>query len=183
MLLRIFSWAVLASVCCGTVAFAQLPPLGKQKDNSAPRRPNDSIEGMIWEYSGTLKEAGKESKDSEKMEGKIRVEGTAIFDVRPTISLPSKKDVDRVINKVASGKGGEVRLPSAPQQNRLGEFSKLSDGRYRLDFKGKEKEDLNGIMIIWQKKGTNGVLLGTFAEREGTKTVRNWEVELRAIED
>jgi hypothetical protein len=162
---------------------AQLPPLGKQKDNSVPRLPNDSIEGTIWEYTGHLKEAGKEAKDSQQMEGKIRVEGTAIFDVRPTFSLPSKKEVKKVLDKVVEGKGGEVRLPAAPQQNRLGEFSKLSDGRYRLDFKGKEKEDLNGIMIIWKKKGTNGVMLGTFAEREGTKTVRNWEVELRAIED
>jgi hypothetical protein len=167
---------------CGP-ALAQLPPFLKEavEEKSSTRSANDQVEGTIWEYRGKLEKDNVKNGETPKLEGKFRLEDAAIFDISPTIKLPSKEEVKKVIDKVATGKGGELKLPSAPQQKRLGEYRKLSGGKFRLDFSG--EDSLNGLMIIWKKKDTQDVWMGTFDEREGTKTIRKWDVELRAIED
>src|SRR5262249_39915519 len=122
----------------------------------------------------------KAGEEKLELEGKFRLEGQAIFAVSGTIELPSADEVKKTVKKVVEGKKIELPVPGAPQQNRIGEFKKISDGRLRLDFK--DKESLNGIMIIWKRKD-DAVWIGTFDQRENGKTVRNWDVELRAIED
>lgn len=167
------------TVCFSTVdLLAQLPlPSG----NVGKRLPDDNIEGSIWEYKAKPEKEQKKGEEELKLEGKFRLEESAIFDVSPTFKLPSKAEVDKVIDKVKSGKGLDVKLPSAPQQKRIGEFRKLSGEKLRLDFN--DKESLHGIMIIWQKKKSDSVWMGTYSEREGTKEIRKWEVEVRQIED
>lgn len=56
-----------------------------------------------------------------------------------------------------------------PQQKRLGDIRSISGGRKRIDFN--DPELLHGIMIIWQKKDTPDVWLGTYSKKEGRKTV------------
>jgi hypothetical protein len=179
-------WNMLALLLLflgNSMAWAQLPPFLKGGDakNSSGREANDQIEGTIWEFKGKLETNNAKAGETPKLEGKFRLEEGAIFDTSPTFKLPTKEEVKKVVDKVAAGSGPEIKLPSAPQQKRLGEFRKLSGGKYRLDFSA--EDSLNGIMIIVKKRDTKDVWIGTFDEREGKKTIRKWEVELRPIED
>ena len=175
-----------------------------------PRLPNDQIEGTIWEYYGTVKATKKtESKEKTKpktegdaaepeegplpraevekdeeiplLEGQFRTENKAIFDISTRFRLPDKKKVEEVVEAAKKGKLKEIRLPPPPQQKRIGEYRQIQGSKLRLDFN--DKEGLNGLMVIWRKKNTDDVWIGTFAEKQGTKTVRQWNVELRPIED
>jgi hypothetical protein len=74
-----------------------------------------------------------------------------------------------------------LKLPAPPQQKRLGEYRTITGGKLRFDFN--DRESLNGIMVVGKKKKTDDVWIGTFTEREGTKVVRTWDVELRPIQD
>lgn len=171
-------FALVGLVIFGLQAIAQPPLPGR---NTGPGRlPDDNVEGSIWEYEGKLKGTPKEGEKELELEGKFRLEGTAIFDVSPTLALPTADEVKKTVKKVVDGKRVDLKLPSGPQQNRLGEYKKIMGGKIRLDFKDKE---MNGIMVIWPKKGASGVWIGTFDQREGTKTVREWDVEVRQIED
>lgn len=170
LLLTTVLFSLSASLCVAQ------PPLPKPGE----RLPDDSIEGTIWEYEGKLKGTPKEGEDKLELEGKFRIEGSAIFAVSGTITLPSAEEVKKTVKKVTEGKKIELKVPEGPQQNRIGEYKKISNGRYRLDFK--DKESLNGIMIIWQRKD-DAVWIGSFEQKENGKTVRNWDVQLRAIED
>ncbi|MDX1948313.1 MAG: hypothetical protein SFU86_23185 [Pirellulaceae bacterium] len=170
---------LLLALFGASTALAQLPPLPKPGESQ--REANDQIEGTIFEYKGTPS-SDLEKKDANKtLAGKFRIEGSAVLDVSPTFALPSKEEVKRLAGKVVEGKGIDLKLPAPPQQKRLGEFRKISGGKLRFDFN--DKESLQGIMIIWKKKKTDDVYIGTFDEREGTKTVRKWDVEVRPIED
>lgn len=174
--------ACLSVVCLGTLAaqaLAQLPPLPRPSDGQ--REGNDQIEGTIFEYRGTLSSDAEKKADNKSLAGKFRIEGSAVLDVSPTFALPSKEEVKRLAGKVVEGKGVDLKLPAPPQQKRLGEYRKITGGKLRFDFN--DKESLSGIMIIWKKKKTDDVYIGTFDEREGTKTVRKWDVEVRPIED
>jgi len=171
-------------VALSSHAFAQLPPLPRPagaSGNTAPRLPDDQIEGTIFEYRGKLSGTPKDEDKDRTLTGKFRIEGSAILDVSPTLGLPSKEQVKKVVDGVVSGKGVEVKLPAGPQQKRLGEYHKITGGKLRLDFN--DKDSLNGIMIVGRKKKTDDVWIGTFTEREGTKIVRTWDVEVRPIED
>lgn len=164
------------------------PPLKKllegDKKETLPRLPNDQVEGTIYEYTGKPKSKPKKGeKEVDPLKGKFRLEGNAIFDISKRLPIPKKDEVKKVIEKAKRGKLDELKLPAKPQQKRLGEYRKLSRGKYRLDFKDTDKDGINGIMIIWPKPKSKGVWLGTFSEKEGKKTVRSWIVELRAIED
>jgi hypothetical protein len=184
MLTRNCLLSLLITCFMAQAALAQLPlPLKKvaEKLEEDKDKQDGGIEGIIWEYKGTLEKAAAGDDKSATLEGKIRIEKSAIFDVSPTIQLPSKEEVKKVVDKVISGKGGDVKLPPAPQQKRLGEYRKLSGGKYRLDFNA--KDSVNGIMIILKKRNTDDVLIGTFDERQGDKSIRKWNVELRPIED
>lgn len=181
MRIQMFGLAMAISFALTTSSFAQLPPLPTPGGNNLKRLPDDQIEGTIFEYSGKLPSTAKEEDKSRTLSGKFRIEGSAILDVSPTIALPSKEEVKKVVDGVVAGKGVNVKLPAGPQQKRLGEYHKITGGKLRLDFN--DKDSLNGIMIIGRKKKTDDVWIGTFAEREGTKAVRTWDVEVRPIED
>ena len=77
--------------------------------------------------------------------------------------------------------GIDLKLPSGPQQKRLGEYHKLTGGRIRLNFD--DEESLHGIMIMNRKKKTSTVWIGVYKEMENRRTVREYLVELRTIED
>lgn len=153
---------------------------GAKQAETLPRLPDDQIEGTIWEYKGTLKEKPKEGEEAPTLEGRFRTEGKAIFDLRTRVALPEKKEVEKTVESVKAGKPKEIKLPAPAQQKRIGQYRKIDGGKLRLDLD--DKESLNGIMIIWPKKDTADVWLGTFAQKEG-KTTRNWIIEIRPIED
>lgn len=162
------------------VAQAQ-PPLPGRGDGNMKRLPNDQVEGTIFEYKGTLKGKPKEGEEVPALAGKFRIEGTAILDVSPTFKVPSKEEVGKVTKKLAEGKGADVKLPGGPQQKRLGQYHKTGTGKMRLDFD--DKDTLHGTMILTRKQKTEDVWIGTYTEKEGKKTVRTWQVEVRPIED
>jgi hypothetical protein len=208
-----FLMVVLLFVAATTYARADNPlkKLTGNSDN-LPRLPDDQIEGTVWEYYGTLKPTKKsepKSKDKEKaktdedepgmdegplpraevdhdeeiplLEGQFRTEDKAIFDISTRFRLPDKKKVEEAIKAVKKGKLKDLKLPAPPQQKRIGEYRQIQGSKLRLDFN--DKEGLNGLMVIWRKKNTEDVWIGTFTEKQGTKTIRQWSVELRPIED
>jgi len=162
-------------------AAAQLPvpipaPPGA---GSGQRLPDDQIEGIVFEYKGTFKRG--EAAESEVLEGKFRLEKTAIFDVGGTLRAPSPADLEKIKNKLLSGKGADIKLPQPPQQKRIGQFHKTTGDKLRLEFD--DKDSMFGTMLLYHKKGTADVWHGTFAEKEGTKVVRTWQVSVRPIQD
>lgn len=159
-------------------AQAQPPRPGAE---NRQRLPNDQVEGTIFEYKGALKGKPKEGEEAPALEGKFRIEGTAIFDVSPTIKLPSKDEVGKVTKKLAEGKGPEVKVPGGPQQKRLGQYHKTDTGKMRLEFD--DKDSLHGTMILTLKNKTKDVWIGSYSEKDGKKVVRTWQVEVRPIED
>src|SRR5436190_3512636 len=169
---------IILSGSLTSTGIAQLPlPPG----SGSQRLTDDQIEGTIFEYQGNLTGTPRKEDEDRKLAGKFRIEGSAIFDVSPTFALPSKVQVKKAVDGVVAGKGVNLKLPAPPQQKRLGEYHKITGGKLRLDFN--DKESLNGIMIVSRKKKTDDVWIGTFTEREGTKIVRTWDVELRPIQD
>lgn len=178
--LQIIGLALLWHVLLGSSVSAQLPIPGGNKE-TLPRLPNDQVEGTIWEYSGKPKGQPKEGEKAPKLEGRFRTENQAILDVSRRLPIPPKDEVKKVVEKVKEGELSEVKLPAAPQVKRLGEYRKIAGGKLRLDFN--DKESLNGIMVIWPKKDTADVWLGTYTEKKDGKTVREWIVEVRPIED
>ncbi len=180
--IRIAGLALLLTTTFCATAQAQLPlPGAGGGPKSLPRLPNDQIEGTIWEYKGKLKGETKSDETTPKLEGRFRTENKAIMDISRRLPIPPKEEVKKVIDKVKEGELSEVKLPPAPQVKRLGEYRTINGGKLRLDLN--DKESLNGIMIIWPKKDTADVWLGTYAEKKDGKTVREWIVELRPTED
>jgi hypothetical protein len=145
------------------------------------RAPDDQIEGTIFEYQGKLAGTPKKEDAERKLTGKFRIEGSAVFDISPTFALPSKDQVKKTVDGVVAGKGVNLKLPPPPQQKRLGEYRPISGGKLRFDFN--DKESLNGIMVVSRKKKTDDVWIGTFTERDGTRVVHTWDIELRPIQD
>ena len=128
-------------------ASAQLP---FPKGGDGQRVPNDNVEGTVFQYYGKLQGTPKKEDEDRKLAGKFRIEGSAVFDVSPTFALPSKGEVKKVVEGIVGGKGVNLKLPSGPQQKRLGEYHKISTGKLRFDFN--DKESLHGIMIVQKKK-------------------------------
>lgn len=190
---RSFSVLVLFVVSGSSPVLGQLPPLPEagrkqksrnQKDGeqrTLPRHPDDQIEGTIWEYKGTLKGKPKEGEEPPKLEGRFRTEGKAIFDISKRLPIPTKEEVKKVVAKAKEGKLPELKLPPEPQAKRLGQYRKIDSKKWRLDFD--DKDSLNGIMLIWLKKDTTDVWMGTYTEKKDNKTVREWQIEIRPIED
>ena len=115
------------------------------------------------------------------MDGRRSPAPTQWFDVGGTFRAPSAKELQKIKDKILSGKGGEIPLPPKPQQKRLGQFTKTSGNRLRLEFD--DKESMNGTMLLYKNKNNADTFVGTFAEKEGTKVVRTWQVTVRPIED
>jgi hypothetical protein len=161
-----------------TITSAQ-PPLGNP--NKLQRLPDDDVEGAVWEYRGTPKKKPKEGDEVAELKGQFRIEGTAIFDASPRIKLPSRGEARKVLDSIRKGQAPSLKAPTAPTPKRIGEYRKLSNSKRRLDFN--DEESLNGIMIIWRKKNTADVWMGTYKQRQAGKTTREWQVELRPIQD
>ena len=65
---------------------------------------------------------------------------------------------------------------------RIGQFSPLSNGRVRFELDN--GKDLRGLIVAQKKNRTADVLIGEYTEMDGQKkTGRQWQVELRPIED
>jgi hypothetical protein len=175
---------MLVLFCC-TAAMAQ-GPLGDilkgSKQEQLPRMANDNVEGTIWEYKGTLKTPPKDAKEEvPTLEGRFRTQNKAIFDVSKRLPIPEKKDVEKVVESIKAGKAKEIKLSPGAQEKRLGQYRSISGGKLRLDLD--DKDSLNGTMIIWPKKGTDDVWLGTYTEKIAGGKTRDWTVEVRPIED
>src|SRR6187401_3867324 len=106
MTMNAFRSLFLTGACvigAATPAFAQLPappvpvPVPGQSNNGQ-RVPDNTVEGIIFEYSGTLDPATKSKGEDKPIEGRFRLEKSAIFDLSPTIKVPTKEDVDKVLS-------------------------------------------------------------------------------------
>lgn len=151
-------------------ALAQ-PPLPPGPGESRDRRPNDQIEGGIWQYTATRKDA------EEPLEGRIRIDKLAIFQVEKEFRLPEK-------GKLPGGPGGSLKLPAPPEAKRIGDITKNSDGRIRLTFLS---GDLKGQALLTSKKDQPGVWRGEYRQKikDGDKEKLGpiWTMELRESED
>ncbi len=152
------------------VALAQ-PPLPPVPGESRDRRPNDQIEGGIWQYNATRKGA------DEPLSGRIRIDKLAIFQVEKEFRLPER-------GKLPGGEGGSLKLPAPPEAKRIGDIAKTSDGRIRLTFLS---GDLKGQALLTSKKNQPGVWRGEYRQKikDGDKEKLGpiWTMELRLSED
>ena len=103
----------LSLSCCvcflalASSASAQLPipvpvPVPGQSGDNLARLPDDQIEGTIFEYKGTFK-AGTAAGEPEALEGKFRLEGSAIFDVGGVFRAPSQAEMEKIKIHAAVG--------------------------------------------------------------------------------
>jgi hypothetical protein len=183
---RMLPLACACLIVASAPAFAQLPPPPVPvpvpgQSNNGQRMPDNTVEGIIFEYSGTLDPASKGKGEEKPLEGRFRLEKTAIFDLSPTMRLPTKAEVEKVVESVKAGDPGKVKLPEKPQQRRLGQFQKTGSGRLRLDFDNKEV--MVGTMLLFKEKGNMDVWVGTFTERTDGRAGRVWKIKARPVED
>ena len=176
-----FSILAVSLIGCGQGPAMPPAPSGVPTSGQqfAPRLPDDQIEGTIYEYKGRPEDS--DPGTAATLTGRFRIEGDAVFDTAPRITLPGRDEIESKVEAFKRGGPVEIRPPEVPQQKRLGEVRSISRGRKRIDFN--DPDSLNGIMIIWPKKDSPDVWLGTYSRQEGRKTVEKWVVELRAIED
>ena len=153
-----------------------------EQPNTLPRRPNDQIEGTIWEYKSTKYKTKLEKGQPEpKVSGRFRIEGTAVFDVKEKLKIGPRKQGGSPLKNLVRGKGVEVDVPTGLEKKRIGEYKKMDNGKIKFEFD--DPEGLHGTMIAWKKKDSNGVWLANYFQKEGKKTTGKWLMELRAIED
>lgn len=182
----------LLALPLGTESFAQ-GPLDQLKNSARgdtlARLPNDQIEGTIWSYRGTLEKGTAAADGAKSLEGQFRTEGEAILAVSRSLKLPTRDEVKGVVDSFRRGKPKAIPLPSGSSQQRLGEYRFLNKNKLRLDFEAStdsntsDETALNGSMILRRKKDTSSVWIGDYREKEGKKTVRTWQMEVRALED
>lgn len=153
------------------------PPL----PNAGQRLPDDNVEGTIFEFKCTPKKKAKDGEEVESLEGQFRIEGSAVFAVNARIQLPSPEDAKRALGALKKGKAPSIKAPGRPQQKRIGEYRKLSGKKRRFDFD--DKDSLNGLMIVWPKKNSRDVWMGTYKHKDGKKVVMEYSVIVRPIED
>lgn len=176
----LLAWtAILILVLMPIASAPAQPPI--QLPGQGQRLPDDDVEGTIFEYKCTPKKKAKEGEEVEQLEGQFRIEGTAVFAVTGQIKLPSPDDAKKALDSLKKGKGLNLKAPGRPQQKRIGEYRKLSGKKRRFDFD--DKDSLNGLMIVWKKKNTSDVWMGTFKQKEGDKVVKEYSVMVRPIED
>lgn len=147
------------------------------------RAPYDDVEGTIWEYKAEP-EKPKEGDTPSKLEGRIRLEGNAIFDANKRVKRSGEGSLRDKLGRFRSGETDEIRVPSGPEEERIGEYRKLDSGKVRLDFN--DDKTLHGLMLIWPKPDApDGVWLGQYTETDPRtdKKERVWIVELRKIKD
>ncbi|MEM1061788.1 MAG: hypothetical protein AAGJ97_05595 [Planctomycetota bacterium] len=150
--------------------------------SNGSRLPDDQVEGTVWEYK--LKPTKKQDEPAEPRAGKFRLEDSAVFDAAVAVTLPPLEGgLPGVAKKIITGEGLKIELPEAPSQKRIGQYRVLrgTSRKIRIDFD--DPESLNGIMVIWPKRGTNDVWMGNYTEKgEGSQRTK-YVVELRPILD
>jgi hypothetical protein len=158
------------------------PPVLKPpgEGDTLDRLPDDQIEGTIWEYKGKPKFKPKPGEKKPELEGRFRIEDEAIFAVSRRVKVPARGELKERLEELR-GEGGEAALPEGAQQKRIGEYSKLSKGRIRMEFD--DEKSLHGIMVLKLKKDTTDVWIGEYTEVVDEKKGRKWDIELRPIED
>ena len=155
--------------------------LGKDQEKR-DRRPNDDVEGTIWEYKSTkYKSTLKKGEEAPVLSGRIRIEGNAVFKADKKIKIGGENNRRKKLKDLASGKGAEIDLGKQVDGERIGEYRKMSNGKYRFDFN--DEDGLHGVMIAWPKDGVKGVWLADYSQKDGSKTTGKWLMELRAIKD
>lgn len=181
MMLWAFACGMLGSTEI-SVAQGPLKKLAESANDSVPRRPNDQIEGAIWQYKATPQTTDSQKKkdepESKSIAGRFRVDGKAVFDVKKERSRLDPKERLEAIKK---GKD-VVSTPEPQQTKRIGDITKLDDGKTRIDFV--EYEPLKGLAVVWPKKDYKDVWIGYFQEKDKAgKPTRKWNFELRKAED
>ncbi|MBC8117675.1 MAG: hypothetical protein H7062_25070 [Candidatus Saccharimonas sp.] len=161
--------------------------------STTTRRPNDDLEGTIWQYRATRKEKGdNESEEKEiVLEGRFRIEEKGVFEADKQIELPGRPLPGLRKNNKGEGnaagdakddsKGKSITVPSA-KGRRIGDVTKTNDGKTKLVIEAKDFP-LQGIVIVWPKKDRPGVWMGTYQERKNDKNGDKWVIELRESED
>ncbi|MEK6259542.1 MAG: hypothetical protein AABP62_13070 [Planctomycetota bacterium] len=191
-----FRWVIVLLGCLllgAGLADAQPAIKSRIEKSTTTRRPNDDLEGTVWQYRATRKEkGGKETEEKEiVLEGRFRIEEKGVFEADKQIELPGKRlpglrKNDKGEGKAAGdskddSKGKSVTVPSA-KGRRVGDVTKLSDGKTKLVIEAKDFP-LQGIVLVWPKKDRPGVWMGTYQERKNDKNGDKWVIELRESED
>jgi hypothetical protein len=88
--------------------------------------------------------------------------------------------VKKIVDSVREGEPQEIPLPNA-EPKRIGEYKLSRSGKLALTFN--DEEGLFGKLVLRRKKGTDSVWIGDFQEKEGKRTVRTWQMEVRSVKD
>ena len=185
--LRQYGWIatlVMGLACLADTADGQRlrRAIGGDQTEHLPRRPNDQVEGTIWEYKSTEYQMPlAEGEVEETIEGRFRIEGTAVFDHKPFVEISGGEQRSETLKRLLGGEAMKLSVPSGPEQKRIGEFRKMDNGKTRFEFN--DAEGLHGVMIAWPKEDANGVWLAIYYKKDGNRTVGKWAMELRAVED
>ncbi|MEM7457185.1 MAG: hypothetical protein AAF456_22780, partial [Planctomycetota bacterium] len=175
---------VLAGITCPTDVLAQRTGILRavqaatqgQQEESMARRPNDQVEGTVWEYrSIEYKMRLEPGEVAPQIDGRIRIEGNAVFDASPNINIAPRQERAELIQRFARGEGVEISAPTGPEEKRIGEYRRLDNGKVRFEFN--DPESLNGVMIAWPKEDAPGVWLANYYQHEGEKTTGKWLLE------
>lgn len=164
--------AVALSIASSPIqAQIRVPRIIATDSDNLPRRPNDQIEGTIFEYTAVR------SESSEDLSGRFRIEERGIYSVSREVA---PQELRRAVRD-ALANGNRLSLPTTPQENRIGDVIPMMDGRYKLDFV--DFEDLPGFAVIWPKKDRPGVWMGYFQELTDGKSGERWTIEIRESQD
>jgi len=187
----------LRLLCCASLVLglavvgeANPPPLKDVIKNAKPplpgesgtksRLPNDQIEGAVWQYRAVQKQ--KDGTENVK-EGNFRIEEKGIYRTDTIVKVPPVEKPGKIFDAIKSGQGGTVKIPQPnPKGDRIGDVTKLSDGKTKLVFIDKDFP-LQGNVIVWAKKDRPGVLMGYVAGKDSDKAGERWTLELRELKD
>ena len=159
-----------------TAAPAQTRPGPLRPANgTAPRAPNDQVEGSVWQFKATRQEVEK------PITATFRVEENAILQIEKEIPTeePSTGTPKRPRDRI---KAGGIKLPAA-KTKRVGDVTKMDNGKTKLIF---TEGPLQGQAIIAPLKDRPGVWSGEYRQRLDDKTEKLgplWKLELRESED
>ena len=153
-----------------------------QQPETLPRRANDQIEGTVWEYRSIEYKMQLEPGEPEpQIDGRIRIEGNAVFDANPVINIAPRTERADLLQRFVRGEGIELAAPAGPEEKRIGEYRRLDNGKIRFEFN--DPDSLNGVMLAWPKEDAPGVWLANYFQHEGGQTTGKWLLEIRAVED
>ncbi len=162
---------------CVTPAPAQTRPGPLRPANgTAPRAPNDQVEGSVWQFKATRQEVEK------PITATFRVEENAILQIEKEIATeePSTGTPKRPRDRIKAGDG--IKIPMA-KTKRVGDVAQMENGKIKLIF---TEGPLQGQAIIAPMKDRPGVWSGEYRQRLDDKTEKLgplWKLELRESED